>query len=129
MIEKSRQIAPPPIHPLAAFATIALDGVFALPEFAGAVLIVSPVVGVLGGVSTALIQRFLAKDEWGVAVAKGFALGIIAGVPYPVAGTAVGLPLLAWAGISRWMKLPDRSNNQLIDEAIQRPRLTKGDEE
>jgi hypothetical protein len=125
MIEKSRQIAPPPIHPLAAFATIALDGVFALPEFAGAVLIVSPVVGVLGGVSTALIQRFLAKDEWGVAVAKGFALGIIAGVPYPVAGTAVGLPLLAWAGLSRWSS----GNNQLVDSTARRPRLPGQKEE
>lgn len=122
MSEESRSIAPPPIHPLGALVTVALDGVFALPEFAGAVLIVSPVVGVLGGVSTTLIQRFMAKDEWGVAIAKGFALGIVAGVPYPVAGTVVGLPLLAWAGLSQWVKLPASRNNRIVDEAS-KPRL------
>jgi hypothetical protein len=27
-------------------------------------------------------------------------------VPFPVTGTAVGVPLLAWAGLHEWVKLP-----------------------
>lgn len=129
MSEEARQITPPPIHPLAAFATIALDGVF----FFFFIEAINPLaalgIGTLGFVTTTMVQRFLDHDNWGAAIAKGMVLGIVAGVPYPVAGTAVGLPLLAWAGVNRWMKLPDRGNNQIIDEAIKRPRLTKGDEE
>ncbi|HAE58040.1 MAG TPA: hypothetical protein DCG54_00630 [Anaerolineae bacterium] len=129
MTDEARQITPPPIHPLAAFATIALDGVF----FFFFIEAINPLaalgIGTLGFATTTMVQRFLDNDSWGAAIAKGLVLGIVAGVPYPVAGTAVGLPLLAWAGVSRWMKLPDRGNNQIIDEAIKRPRLTKGDEE
>ena len=129
MTDEARQITPPPIHPLAAFATIALDGVF----FFFFIEAINPLaalgIGTLGFATTTMVQRFLDNDSWGAAIAKGLVLGIVAGVPYPVAGTAVGLPLLAWAGVSSWMKLPDRGNNQIIDEAIKRPRLTKGDEE
>jgi hypothetical protein len=71
-----------------------------------------------------MVQRHIDNDTWGAALAKGLVMGIIAGVPYPVAGTAVGLPLLAWAGISRWT----RGNNQIVDEAAKRPRLPKGDD-
>jgi len=46
-----------------------------------------------------LIQHFLAGESWGRAAAKGVAMGIVAGVPYPVFGTVVGGPLAAWAGI------------------------------
>ena len=48
--------------------------------------------------TTMLVQRYLAKDSWGASVAKGLVMGIIAGVPFQVTGTAVGIPLLAWAG-------------------------------
>ena len=52
------------------------------------------------------VQRYLAKDEWGASIAKGLVMGIIAGVPFQVTGTAIGLPLLAWAGLHEWVKLP-----------------------
>jgi len=123
-IEK-RPVSAPPIHPLAALVTIVLDGIFAIPELDFLIIpIVSPIVGVLGFAATTLVQRFLAKDEWGAAVAKGLVLGIVAGVPYPVVGTAVGVPLLVWAGLHQWIKLPGRGNNQLIDETLEeRPAL------
>jgi hypothetical protein len=127
--EEPRQISPPPIHPLAAFATIALDGIF----FFFFIEAINPLaalgIGALGFATTTLVQRFLDNDDWGPALAKGLALGIVAGVPYPVAGTAVGLPLLAWAGVSRWMQPKERGNNQIVDEAIKRPRLGKGGDE
>ncbi len=44
-------------------------------------------------------------------MAKGVAMGVIAGVPFPVTGTAFGVPLLAWAGLHEWIKLPPRKPN------------------
>ncbi|MCS6994423.1 MAG: hypothetical protein NZP74_11390 [Anaerolineales bacterium] len=109
----------PPIHALAALATIALDGVFTVPELAAFSLPITVVaVGALGFSATALVQRFVAKDDWGASLAKGLVMGIIAGVPYPVAGTLVGLPLLAWSGLHQWRKLPRSGNNQLVDDAL-----------
>ncbi len=118
-IEPRSAVPAPPIHPMAALATIALDGIFTLPELDPFLIpIVSPVVGVLGFATATLVQRFLAKDEWGAAIAKGLVMGVVAGVPYPVTGTAVGAPLLIWSGIHQWVKLPSRGSNQIVDEAL-----------
>jgi len=107
-VEVRRPIPPAPIHPLAALATIVLDNVFGVFEFADplALLLTSAVVGVLGTVTTMMIQRHLSKDTWGAAVAKGLVMGIFAGVPFQVTGTAIGIPRLAWAGLHELIKLP-----------------------
>jgi hypothetical protein len=101
-------IPPAPIHPLAALATIVLDNVFGVFELVDplALVITSSVVGAVGMVTTMLVQHYLAKDEWGPSVAKGLVMGILAGVPFQVTGTAVGIPLLAWAGLHQFVKLP-----------------------
>jgi hypothetical protein len=101
-------IPPAPIHPLAALATIVLDTVFGVFELLDplALILTSVSVGVLGTVSTTMIQHYLSKDDWGPALAKGLVMGIIAGVPFQVTGTAVGAVLLGWAGASQWIKLP-----------------------
>jgi hypothetical protein len=101
-------IPPAPIHPLAALATITLDNIFGVIEIIDplALILTSVGVGVTGMVTTMLVQRYLAKDGWGASVAKGMVMGILAGVPYQVAGTAVGIPLLAWAGLHEWIKAP-----------------------
>jgi hypothetical protein len=105
---RSHPIPPAPIHPLAALTTIVLDNVFGVFELVDplALILTSVSVGVLGTVSTTLIQHYLSKEEWGPSLAKGLVLGIIAGVPFQVAGTAVGAILLGWAGASQWIKLP-----------------------
>jgi hypothetical protein len=101
-------IPPAPIHPLAALATIVLDNVFGVFEILDplALLLTSLSVGVIGTVTTMLIQRYLARESWGASVAKGLVMGIIAGVPFQVTGTAIGIPLLAWAGLHEWVKKP-----------------------
>ncbi len=101
-------IPPAPVHPLAALATIVLDNVFGVIELVDplTIILTSLSVGVLGTVTTMLVQRYLAKDSWGASVAKGLVMGIIAGVPFQVTGTAVGIPLLAWAGLHEWVRLP-----------------------
>lgn len=106
--EPRRSLPPAPIHPLAALATIVLDNVFGVFEFLDplALLLTSFTVGTIGAVATTLVQHYLAKEEWGPSVAKGFVMGVLAGVPFQVVGTAVGVPLLAWAGIHEWIKLP-----------------------
>ncbi|GAB4501393.1 MAG: phosphoribosylaminoimidazole carboxylase [Anaerolineales bacterium] len=128
MSEKLSRIPESPIHPLAALVTIALDGIFGVVEIFDPFLLIftSLGVGALGGISITLIQRFLANDGWGAAVAKGLALGIVAGVPYPIAGTAIGAPLLAWSGLHQLLKLPGSGNNQIVDEAAHAPRLGDG---
>jgi hypothetical protein len=107
-IETRRPIPPAPIHPLAALATLVLDNVFGVFELFDplALVLTSVTVGVVGTVTTMLVQRYLAKDSWGASVAKGLVMGIIAGVPFQVTGTAIGIPLLAWAGLHEWVKLP-----------------------
>jgi hypothetical protein len=106
-----------PVHPLAAFATIVLDGIFFMVEVVNPFIAIG--IGVLGFTATTLVQRFVAGDSWGAAIAKGMVLGIVAGVPFPVAGTAVGLPLLAWAGLSNIRgSLPSSGNNRLINDTL-----------
>ncbi len=107
-IEPKRPIPPAPIHPMAALATIVLDNVFGVLEIVDPFLLVltSLGVGTVGFVTTLFVQRYLAKDGWGASIAKGLVMGIIAGVPFQVTGTAVGIPLLAWAGLHEWVKLP-----------------------
>jgi hypothetical protein len=88
--------------------TVVLDNIFGVVELVDplVILFTSLIVTILGTACTTLIQRYMAKDGWGKAVAKGLAMGIIAGVPFSVTGTALGLPLLAWAGLHEWIKLP-----------------------
>jgi hypothetical protein len=111
-VETRRPIPPAPIHPLSALATIVLDNVFGVFEIVDplALLITSAVVGTLGTVTTMLVQRYLSKDTWGASVAKGLVMGIFAGVPFQVTGTAVGVPLLMWAGLHELIKLPIGKN-------------------
>ena len=106
--ELRHPIPPAPIHPLAALATIVLDNVFGAFEIIDplALIVTCVSVGTLGTLTTMFVQRYLAKDSWGAAVAKGLVMGIIAGVPFQVTGTAVGIPLLAWAGLHEWVRLP-----------------------
>jgi len=107
-IEVRHPIPPAPIHPLAALITIVLDNFFGVFEIIDPLLLLlsSLIIGVVGAVTTTLIQRYMAKDEWGSSVAKGLAMGVVAGVPFQVVGTAVGVPLLAWAGLHQWVTRP-----------------------
>ena len=122
-IEIRRPIPAAPIHPLAALATIVLDNLFTIPEIAAPELwiLTIPLIGVTGFVSTLLIQHYLAKDSWGESVAKGLVMGIIAGVPFSVTGTATGGVLLAWAGLHEWLRFPMTKD--------QRQQLSSSDDE
>lgn len=118
-IEPRHPVPPAPIHPLAALTTIVLDNVFGVVEiFHPLVLaLTSAAVGAAGFLTTLFVQRYLARDAWGEAVAKGLVMGVIAGVPFQVTGTAVGVPLLAWAGLHRWAQLPPLRKREKLPPA------------
>lgn len=97
-----------PIHPLGTILVMALDYLWVAPE-AGATLtgigiVTLPAfmasIAVISFIGVFLIQKFTAQDSWGSSFAKAFVMAVIAAVPYFVASTVVGTPLLAWAGIS-----------------------------
>jgi hypothetical protein len=115
-------IPPAPIHPLAAMVTVVLDNFFGVLDILDPFFILFTVslVTMVGTASTTLVQRYLSKDDWGTAIAKGLAMGIIAGVPFPVTGTAIGLPLLAWAGLHEWVRLPSPKSqpDHVVQETI-----------
>lgn len=95
-----------PVHFLSAFATIALDGIWGLIEMSPLSLAMLPALipamlglGGLCALTVTLVQRFVDHDTWGASAAKGLVLGIAAGVPFPIVGTAIGAPLLVWSGV------------------------------
>lgn len=55
----------------------------------------------LGGLSTGLIQHFVAGDSVAKSAAKALAAGLLVGMPTPVAGTALGGAILALSGLSK----------------------------
>ena len=107
------QQPPPPLHLLAALATIALDWIWYLVELPATLSLIflpeliplSLSLAVVDCLVVTLVQHFLAGERWAVAFTKGLVMGIIAGVPYPVFGTIIGVPLAAWAGIREIQKL------------------------
>ena len=56
------------------------------------------------GLGVFLVQKYLSEDDTGPAVAKGFVVGILAGIPTSVAGTLGGIYILGKAGIKRLRK-------------------------
>jgi hypothetical protein len=107
-LEPRHPVPAAPIHPLGALTTVLLDNVFGVVEIADPLLLLatSLTVGTICTVTVACVQRFLAKEAWGASIAKGLVMGVIAGVPFQVTGTAAGGFLLAWAGMHEWIKLP-----------------------
>lgn len=107
MQQQQAQSSGPPVHYLAAMLTVILDWLWGMPEIAGSAtgvgiialpfLILS--IGAVAFTGVTLIQRFMGRDGWGAALAKGLVMGVIAGVPFMVTGTAIGGVLLGWAGL------------------------------
>lgn len=104
------------IHPLSAILVIVLDIVWTVPEGGAASSVIGLVtVPVLIAILAAicfigvfLVQKFTANDSTGSAAAKAFVMSIIAAIPFPVSGTAVGSLLLLWAGVSAVQKFLPR---------------------
>ncbi len=115
---KRSPIPSSPVHPLAALTTVVLDNVFGVIEIADPLLLLFTglAVGTICTVTVAFVQRFMSKDEWGASIAKGLVMGVIAGVPYQVTGTAAGGLFLAWAGMHEWIRLPSSTGTSSSDD-------------
>lgn len=102
-------IPKPPIGPVSAVILTTLDGLWGAGELGAASTVVGAVsipflsvsVGALCFFTVSFLQRYVEGDSWGAALAKGFACGVLAGVPFPVMGTGAGAVLLGWTGLSR----------------------------
>lgn len=101
-------LPPAPMHVLSALVTVAIDILWGIPELAATLTVVGvPLVAAACGLTTfasvALTQKYVAKEDWGQASAKGLALGVLAALPYPVMGTAAGAVLASWSGINQFL--------------------------
>ncbi len=92
------------LHPAAGAFVLALDWVL----FSGTVVSLGTAMWllagsglVLGTVGSALIQRWLGGDAWRASLVKGAFCGIAVGLPFPIAGTAVGGWIIAASGLDR----------------------------
>jgi hypothetical protein len=107
MLLMSRQ----PYHPLAAILVIVLDYLWTPVEIgfkvSGIGLIAVPlligILAVIALIGVFLVQKFVAYDPVGTAIAKAFVMAVLAAVPFPVMSTVIGGALLAWAGVSRFV--------------------------
>ncbi len=102
---RNSRIPEPPIHMLSALVTLLLDWLWLELELPAtlsvvglpALLPLSLALGAVCWLAVTLLQRFVSGEDWGPAAAKGLAMGIMAGVPYPVLGTLAGAGAGAWA--------------------------------
>jgi hypothetical protein len=91
-----------PFHYLSIIVVVALDivwgflegwSMFGSPLF---VIVLSLILGFACSMAAYYVQRHVAHDSQQAAVAKGAVLGIIAGVPFMVTGTVLGLTMIVW---------------------------------
>src|SRR4030095_841816 len=91
-----------PFHPLAVTLMIVVHSLWNLADWAVVDWIFTIPLSFMTVFFPAIfIQRWVRQDGWGPAFAKALFLGTVAAVPFSIAGTPIGLGLLAWAGIRR----------------------------
>jgi len=90
----------PLIHPLSALLLIVVDALWTMPDMAAfAWLVTVPACFIAVFLPTFFIQKLMKKDSAGKAFAVAAALGVLAAVPTPIMGTAVGAIALALSGL------------------------------
>jgi hypothetical protein len=104
-----------PIHLLSALVTVSVDKLWELMLLDMAkgmslydknrfFLIVGLLLLILTTVSTTMTQRLVDNDAPGAALAKGVAMGVLAGLPYSFSSTEMGLLFIGWSGINELQK-------------------------
>lgn len=92
----------PPIHALSALILVAVDGLWAVFDWAPPIWPVAiPFCFFTVFLPTFLIQKFLGKDSNGRALTFATILAVLAAIPTPITGTPIGLALLAWTGLGK----------------------------
>ncbi|TKC86024.1 hypothetical protein FAZ69_22230 [Trinickia terrae] len=115
-----------PIHLLSALVTVSIDKLWdlmlldmakAMPlqEKARFFLAVGLLLLAITTVSATLTQCLVDKDALGMALAKGLAMGILAGLPYSFSSTEMGLLFIGWSGINELQKQQKQKQEQEQD--------------
>ena len=92
----------PPIHALSALVLAAVDSLWAVFAWEPPLWIVAiPLCFMAIFVPSFLVQKYLKHDGNGRAVTFATLLGVLAAIPLPITGTAVGISLLAWTGLGK----------------------------
>ncbi|OQS11281.1 hypothetical protein B0T37_07495 [Chromobacterium violaceum] len=105
-----------PIHLLSAIVALASDKLWdvmlldmaktmPLPDKIRFFLLTGLLLLLLTTSSAALTQMWVDKDDAGMALAKGLAMGILAGLPYSFGSTELGLLFIGWSGINELQKM------------------------
>jgi len=93
-----------PIHSLSALILIAVDSLWAIFDWVPPIwLFAIPLCFLAVFVPCFLIQRHLKGDSTGRALAFATGLGVLAAIPTPITGTSVGLGVLAWSGLGKFL--------------------------
>ena len=53
------------------------------------------------GTGVFLVQKYMSEEETGPALAKGFVVGVLAGVPTPIVGGLAGTYMIGKAGVKK----------------------------
>ena len=110
----STTLSKPPLHPLSALATIAIDSVSTVAEIGFTatvvgVLLVPISMAISAGVcliTVVLVERFVAHKDWGQALALGTVFAFLTALPYFFLGGIAGTIALGWAGLYELQKSP-----------------------
>ena len=90
----------PLIHPLSALLLIVVDALWTLPDMAAFAWIMTiPACFLAVFLPSFFIQKLMKKDSAGKAFGVAAVLGVLAAVPTPIMGTAVGAIALALSGL------------------------------
>ena len=94
-------------HPASAIITLSVDVAFfgADAMALGVDLPVTITLAFLSAfVGTFFVQKVVANEKILPSIIKAIFLGIMAGIPFPIAGTAVGIFILGAAGLKKFSK-------------------------
>ncbi len=93
------------IHPIAALLLIVIDNLWTLADWAVVTWAATiPLAFLAVGLPSFFIQKFMKGDTTGRALAISSFLGVLAAVPTPITGTAVGALALGFAGFKYFRK-------------------------
>lgn len=90
----------PLIHPFSALLLIVVDALWTVPDMAAIAWIVTiPACFFAVAIPVFLIQKLMKRDSAGKAFGVAAVLGVLAAVPTPIMGTAIGAIALGLAGL------------------------------
>lgn len=105
-IQTPQPSAAPPrrrlLHPISGLIVLGLDWLFFGSNVlsGGALTILWSVLGfVVGGLAVAIVQKRVQQDSTKASFFKGLLSGIAIGIPFPIAGTALGAFILTLSGL------------------------------